>query len=224
MLLLGTGVVAHRWVGQLAAHHDTIERLPMLHAPDFHKARIGAEVLVAGTLSERNPILFEQFVTLIRYRYAAPEGEQKGPPWVEESRQTPPLWLAAADGDVRVTNANYRLNAVESARRLEVSERGLQHWQSRPDRVGGTAEEATHAASGFVRGDKVLAYGKVRAAEGVGTLDAVWIYGGTREQWLEQSAREFSVARLVPWTLWALAAVFGGLAAQALSRRRARPI
>jgi hypothetical protein len=209
VLLLVTGVACRRWVGQLSSQHDKVERLPLLNAPDFRKAKPGAEVLIAGTVSDRNPVLFEDFVCLITYRFARPEATQ---PWVEETRRTPSVWLAAADGEVHVVNANYRLEAVESARELEVTERGLHTWQSRPEREAGTDATATRAATGFGRGDRVLAFGKVVSSEGVAELDATWIYGGKRSQWLEESARDYRVARLVPWTLWALALVFIALA------------
>lgn len=210
VLLLVTGIACRRWVGLLSFQHDKVERAPLLNAPDFRRSKPGAEVLVAGTVSSRNPVLFEDFVCLITYRFGKAGKLQ---PWVEETRRTPPLWLAAADGDVRVVNANYRLEAAESARELEVTERGLHTWQSRPDREVGTDASTTRAATGFNREDRVLAFGKVVSSDGVARLDATWIYGGNRDQWLEESARDYRVARLVPWTLWALALVFVALAA-----------
>ena len=198
LLLTGTGVACRLWVLQLSAQHDKIERLPLLNAPDFRKAKPGAEVLVAGALSDRNPLVFEEFVSLIRYR----QSDKRA--WLEESRQTPPLWLSASDGEVHVVNANYRLEALESTRRVAVAEHGLKHWQAPTD--------ASLLVTGFGRGNRLLAFGKVQPSAGVAELEATWIYGGTRDEWLADSARSFGVARLVPWTLWALAAVFIGLA------------
>jgi hypothetical protein len=67
--------------------------------------------------------------------------------------------------------------------------------------------------TGFARGDRVLAFGRVKADEGVAQLEAAWLFGGTREQWLAQAAGAYSIARVVPWVLWALAIGCAGLAA-----------
>ncbi len=199
-LLLVTGIACRFWVGQLSEQHDKIERLPLINANGFRKAKVGSQVLVAGTISERNPLVAEDFVSQITYR--ADRGD-KGARWVEQSRRTPPLWLTSPDGEVHLVNANYRLAANETAWTLDLPERGLHH-RVRP--------EEARASSGFSTKDKVLAFGKVVSGETVAELDATWLYGGTRDSWLDESARDYRVSRLVPWTLWALALVFAGLA------------
>ena len=199
-LLFVTGIACRVWVGQLSEQHDKIERLPVLHAPDFRKAKPGAEVLVLGTLSYRNPLLVEDLVCMITYRSTQTE---KTVTWSEEARRTPPIWLNAQDGEVHLVNANYRLEANAAARKVDAAERGPRYSH---------LDDANHATTGFGRGDPVLAFGKVVSSEGVAEMEATWLYSGNRENWLDESAHDYRVAQLVPWTLWVLALVFGALA------------
>jgi hypothetical protein len=177
-----------------AREYNLVEETVLSTPAQLETAAPNQTVLLEGNLSEINPSLFESFVTYARYEYYK-DAEGDGS-WRELARFTPPLQVDAyneAGGRrvrVQIVNETYYFNAVPH--------------EYRPEEA---VYEGAISYRGFKRGDRVLVLGSVVRVAAVSQgqlsngIDAAWIYGGSRSDYLGEQQIGF-------WIFGGLGAVF----------------
>lgn len=148
-------------------------------AASLRTAPPGAEVLVEGSLSSRNPARFRDFVAYVRqeFRGADGNGDEK---WFNDEEALPPL-LIEAGGPVQVSNEGYDL--------LGYHER----WQEEGLNWSRSEQQGTKRYFGLVAGRPVMVLGQVGPD---GTVAARLVFGGSRAEYI---AAQQQNAGWLPW-------------------------
>ncbi len=154
----------------------------------------GGAVVLQGTIAERNPLLDQEFVAYVRSQYrgelcvtATPtKGNVTGRKmceanWVEDKRETPPLWLELSEGRVQLANTDYRLQNPPN------------YWQS----SAGLVENQTVRYEGFRLGALAFTRGTVVMNGDTPTLRAEFIYGGDSQTYFDEQRSGTSVLFLL---------------------------
>lgn len=177
---------------------DRAEQMEPLTPGSLEMRAIGSEVLIEGQLSSRNNRLFREYVAYIREEYRGSD-DDGDPEWVEDERRTPPLLIEVGGvrtAPVQIGNDDYVLKRTHES------------WQE-SNRLtwNGLSGEGTKRYSGLIAGRAVMAIGTVqRGLEGL-ELQAEFIFGGTRAEYI---ADQRSAATWLPW--FGLAFVVPGVA------------
>ena len=185
---------------QAAAAAERVERLTPLTSAVLDDRQVGREVLVEGRISPRNPALLRDFVAYVEEEYRR-TGNRRRREWVEDEQRVPPLVLDVADGAIALDNHPYE---IESPPHL---------WQETDERGANTGRRYR----GFRVGDVVLVVGTLVSEGEEVVLQAHWIRGGTRADYL---ANRRNAAALLPQCVLLIALIGVGLAVGWYIRRR----
>lgn len=148
-----SGVIAVRRA-QRALHR--FRRLPVSAAPDILAAPIGAEAVVAGIVSARNPA---QLHNLVVYADQMSESESAFSGGDGRELKTSPLLLETPDGVVQIANSGYALV------------RPLVRWEQ-------LQSSRSKQYVGFVPGNQVTVLGRI-VDNGAGkAIEAEFLFGG----------------------------------------------
>jgi hypothetical protein len=192
-MLIG-GLVASFIAQSAQANAERVERLVPISGPAFNDGTPGREVLIEGVLSERNRARFRDFVAYYReeYRGTDEDGDDK----YELMETVAPGLLVDVDGTL-----------VQIARDSYAFDRPHEQWQDRSSlEYNVFSGEATNIYHGFVAERPVLAVGTVqRGLEGL-ELQAEFVYGGTRAEYIERERSNIGFARI-------FGVIFGGIGA-----------
>lgn len=188
---IGLGIFGTR---AAIAAADRAERLPLASARDIERGTAGAEVIVEGRISTRNPQRFREFVAYVREEYRGSD-DDGDPEWREDERVTPPLVLELPDGLVQIENDNYRLESPP----LRWQDSTSLSWN-------GLTGEGTRRYSGFAAGATVTAIGLIVAGQEGPALQAEFLSSGDRAAYV---ARQQSGATVFP----IVGLIFGGIGA-----------
>lgn len=185
MFLIGgvsVGIFMTR-AAQQAAERAT--RLPPATARDIERSAIGAEALIEGVIDARNPARIRNFVAYVREEYRGIDtiGSRHQEVWKEDERWTPPLLIRVADGAVRIANDTYRVE--EPPVRWQESDR--LEWN-------GFSGEGTKRYLGFEAGNSVTAIGRIVDELEGRAIEAEFIFGGTRSQYIAYQRATTSIA------------------------------
>jgi hypothetical protein len=204
LLLLGLGV-AFLAVGvavgvfgarQARAHVALVEGLRPLSAAELDAQPAGADALVVGVVSPRNPAVFRGFVAYEREELDVTRDSDgdRSERWRADGAVTPRL-LIEAGGLVQLAGEGYSI------------ERGHEMWYDEATLgFNNQPRDGSKRYSGLLAGMPVTAFGSVaEGAEGV-ELEARTLFGGTREQYL---ASQREAAAFMP----IFGAIFGAVGA-----------
>lgn len=180
--------------GEARAKAVRVAQLAPVGAATVTRSAPGAELLVEGLLSERNPTGFRSYVAYVReeFRGVSQNSEER---WVEDERLTPRLLVEAA-GLVQLANEDYQLLGPHE----RWQEDGL-NWDRR-------AEEGTKRYRGLLAARPVMVIGTVASGAAGNELRAELVFGGSREEYI---AGEGAAAGFFPWIGAGLALVGGVL-------------
>lgn len=166
---------------QAAAERAT--RLPVATARDVERSAGGAEVLIEGVIDSRNPVNVRNFVAYIREEYRGIDTTDNREVWKEDERWTPPLLIRVADGVVQIANDAYRLEEPP----VQWQESSRLEWN-------GFSREGTKRYRGFEAGNSVTALGRVVDSGEGRAIEAEFIFGGTRNQYIAYQRATMSIA------------------------------
>lgn len=186
-----TGVFAARWA---RAEADRAEALPSLSLAALEDGRPGAEALIEGVLSARNPPRFREFVAYVREEYRGTDDDGDSV-WAEDERATPRLLIELGGGVAQLGNDDYQLSGFHETWR----DGDVLRWD-------GLSGGGTKRYAGLLAGRPVTAIGVIREGPEGNELWAATVYGGTREAYL---AGQRNAARFLP--IFGL--IFGGIGA-----------
>jgi hypothetical protein len=190
-----------------AREAELVSQLSPLSATVLEDSPPGRTALIEGRISERNQQRFREFVVYVREEYRGSD-DDGDPEWYEDERVTPPLLVELTDGRVQIENADYRLEQPPVT------------WQEDSAlRWNGISGEGTKRYTGFVAGDPVTAMGTVVQGREGRALNAEWLYGGSRADYI---ADKESDAATLPWiggALGLVSAILLGVAGWLLLRR-----
>jgi hypothetical protein len=182
---IGIGVFATRSV---QAELARAEALQPSTAAGLRQRGLGSEVLVEGLVDRANPALFREFVAYTREEYRGRD-EDDDEVWVIEEEAHPAL-LVQAGGSIRIAEG-YRLQGEHT------------RWQDTDGlRWNGFTGEGTQRYTGLVAEQPIMAIGAVGSGGAAPTLNAEFVYAGTREEYL---ADRRNTATFLPW----FGAIFG---------------
>lgn len=165
-----------------ASHLKTV---PLVPRPVISDSQPGREVMVSGTISERNPLAYEQFVVYMREERTY-DSEGDAYEWDINETVTPPFKLETADRLLQVEAIN-----TEGAYGL-----------SNPS--GTLYPAADIRYSGFVRNDVVVVHGFIQSDLEGNILDAEMVHRGTRESYIDSLASGV-------WVFMLLGGIFGSI-------------
>jgi hypothetical protein len=167
----------------------------------------GAMVMLEGKIAERNSLLDQDFTVYVRSQYRGehcvtptPDNDNFDDPpqcesiWVEEKRETPPLWLDLSEGRVQLANTDYRLQHPPAA------------WQSTPDLV----KDQTLRYEGFKINNPVFTQGTVVTGGNNPTFKADFLFGGDSQAYFDDQRSSNSI-------LFLLGSIFTVVGAAALA-------
>lgn len=140
-------------------------RLMPLSARSLEAAPRGSEAMVQGRVSVENPIRAGE---LVAYRHERFRKTYES--WEPFEQVTPALILETQDGAIRIADGSYSIENPTDGVRNSV------------DRY-----------EGFRRGDTLLAIGSVVETGGLASLDADFVYRGTRDDYLVDRRRHHAV-------------------------------
>jgi hypothetical protein len=182
---IGIGVFATRSV---QAELARAEALQPSSAAALRQRGLGSEVLVEGRIDPRTPLQFRDFVAYEQAEYRGTD-EDDDEVWVVEERVLPAL-LIDAGGTLTIAEG-YTLQGEHA------------HWQESDTlQWNGFTGEGTKRYTGLVANQPVMAIGTVGSGGAAPTLNAEFVYAGTREAYLAD--RRNTIAFL-PW----FGAIFG---------------
>jgi hypothetical protein len=154
----------------------------------------GTAVMLQGKVAERNELFDQGFVVYVRRQYRGercvtptPDHDNyKGvssckPIWIEDKRETPPLWLDLSEGRVQLSNTDYRLQKPSAT------------WQSTPDLI----KDQTVRYEGFKIGAPVFMQGTVITNGDTPTLKADFLFGGDSQAYFNDQRSSNSVLFLL---------------------------
>lgn len=150
---------------------NRVERLAPMSATALENNALRGEVLLEGRVSARNAKLHDNFVAYVReeYRDEMLDGDNLQR-WVEVKRETPPLFLTLADGDVRLSNNDYIFDTTS----VTIEE------------AAPTITKGAVQVRGFARDSRVMAIGRVTVD---GTVNAEFLYAGSRAAYMAEMQR-----------------------------------
>lgn len=182
---IGLGVFATRSV---QAELARAEALQPSSAAGLRQRGLGTEVLVEGIVDRANPVQFREFVAYTREEYRGTD-EDDDAIWAIDEEVWPAIVIASG-GSIRIAEG-YELQG-EHAR-----------WQE-TDNLSWNAftDEGTKRYTGLVANQPVMAIGTIAAGGAEPTLNAEFVYAGSREDYL---ADRRSTAAFLPW----FGAIFG---------------
>lgn len=158
-------------------------RLSPATVRDIERSAIGAEALVEGVIDARNPTRVRNFVAYVREEYRGIDTTNNREEWKEDERWTPPLLVQVTDGAVRIANDTYRI------------EEPPVQWQE-SDRLewNGFSGEGTKRYRGFEAGNSVTTLGRIVDSLEGRAIEAEFIFGGTRSQYIAYQRATMSIA------------------------------
>lgn len=165
------GIVGWRYA---AADVARLEQLRPLSAAALEDQPGGADALVEGVVSPRNPAVFRDFVAYVREELDVDrdsDGDRRET-WRSDGRETPRL-LLEADGIVSLGGEGY---SIAKGHELWYDEATL-GFNSRP-------RDGSERYHGLLAGGTVTAVGTVVDGPEGKELDAETLFGGTREEYL----------------------------------------
>jgi hypothetical protein len=193
-LLVGSifGGFGANWLNDEAAR---LEALPVVSAVSFEDRPLGTEVLIEGMADPRTTTRFRSYVAYIREEYRG-ENDDGNAIWFEDERITPALRIALADGEVQLIAGEYQLYQPLTA------------WQdSESLRWSGAVGTGTKRYRGIELGAPMIAVGKIVAGSEGPALQAAFIAGGNRADYLDDQRLGAAIFRWLGIGL----AVFGGI-------------
>jgi hypothetical protein len=126
---------------------------------------------VEGKIGGQTPVIYRDFVSFVREAY---QSCGRSSCWVEVARQTPALTIEQPDGRVfEIANDDYALESTA----LTVEE------------AGPTAFKGAVQSRGFAIGTTIVAVGTAKERSGTLALDAEFVSGGTRDQYIDDMRR-----------------------------------
>jgi hypothetical protein len=173
-------IVVTTMAGSAAARAENLEPLS---ATALESATIGSEALIEGRISRRNQPVFRNFVAYIReeYRGSDDDGDDE---WVEDERRTPPLVVEVAGGIIDI-GSGYDIREPHES----WTESDILRWN-------GISGEGTKRYSGLLVERSAMAIGTVAAGSEGRMLQAEFIYGGSRAEYIQGQR---TIARFAPW-------------------------
>jgi hypothetical protein len=183
LLLLGMGLLfltVGGLVGVVGARYARaevarLERLSPLSAAALEDQPRGADALVEGVVSARNPAVFRDFVAYVREELDVGRDSDgdRTETWRSDGRETPRLLLEAG-GLVTVGNEGYSIA------------RGHETWYDEST-LGFNRQwrDGSVRYHGLVAGGPITAVGTVIDGPEGNELNAATLFAGTREQYLE---------------------------------------
>jgi hypothetical protein len=175
LLFLAVGAIVGLFgARQAQAHVARIESLRPLSAAALDEQASGADALVEGVVSPRNPAVFRNFVAYVREELdvATDRDGDRGETWRPDGRETPRLVLEAG-GVVLVGNESYSIA------------RGHETWYDQATLgFNDRPRDGSKRYHGLVAGRPVVAFGTVVEGLEGQELSAQTLYGGTREEYL----------------------------------------
>ncbi|NJM09313.1 hypothetical protein HC891_28535 [Candidatus Gracilibacteria bacterium] len=199
-LVLGTlfmligGLVSFFIAQSGQANAERAEGLLPISGPAFNDGTPGREVLIEGVVSARNRARFRDFVAYYREEYRGTD--EDGDDQYELMETVAPALLVDLNGTlVQIARDSYRFDLPHA------------RWQDRPGlEYSVFGDEATSIYYGFVAERSVMAIGTLeRGAEGL-ELQAEFVYGGTRAEYINRERNNVRFA-------WIFGAIFGGVGA-----------
>lgn len=160
LAIIGAIIVAY--VPSMQSRLRDIEQLR-----PWDQAEPGQPAFVEGSVSNRTPLIYHQFVAHVREEY---QSVGRSSTWVEVARETPPIVIETNGKMAHVVNNNYDMETMDII--LE---------EQSP-----TFTQGAVRSRGFVAGSSVFAIGKL---EGAGDLVAEFLYAGTRADYAEYLRR-----------------------------------
>jgi len=158
----------------IGAHQalQRVETTPLLDSIIFFDTPDQTQAFLESRISERNEIMFRDFVAYEIYHYE--EGtDEDDDEWVFDERIAPPIWIEIDDGQnerverIRLINRNYDLTAPPV------------DWS--PDE---TIRDGSLSYQGFRKGDQALIFGRIQRQAEDPQFEADWIYGGTMNDYI----------------------------------------
>jgi hypothetical protein len=165
------GVVGKR---HAEGHAAMVERLRPLSAATFDNQQVGANALVVGVVSPRNPVVFRNFVAYVREELdvTTDSDGDRTETWRSDGRETPRLEIDA-DGVVMINNEGYSIG-----REHEVwYDEATLGFNSR-------TRDGSERYYGLVSGGPVTAFGTVVEGPKGKELSAKTLFGGTHQEYL----------------------------------------
>lgn len=169
---VGVGVFGAR---QAQAHVALVEGLRPLSAAGLEDQPVGADALVTGTVSPRNRPVFRDFVAYVSEELdvSTDSDGDRDETWRSSRSETPPLTLEAG-GVVTLSDGGYRI------------EKGHQTWYDEATLgFNRQTRDGSRRYHGLLAGAPITAFGTVVAGPEGNELDAVTLYGGTVEEYLQ---------------------------------------
>jgi hypothetical protein len=151
------------------SRHDAahLERLPVMTGRLLANSPPGREVIVEGRISNNMQPEYENFVTYVeKHRQRNSDGNLS---WVTEREFTPPLLVDTSEGRVRIEK-----------------DRTTSYYTFVEPAYTTFSESDERRYSGFRRDDLIMALGEVEKGIDGMVLDAEFVYGGTRNQYIER--------------------------------------
>lgn len=182
---IGIGFFATRSV---QAELARAEALQPTSAAGLRQRGVGTEVLVEGVVDRANPVQFREFVAYTREEYRGRDEDDDAIWSVDE--QVWPALLITSGGSIRIAEG-YRLQG-EHARWQETD---TLQWN-------GFTGEGTKRYTGLVANQPVMAIGTVASGGAAPTLNAEFVYAGSREAYINDRR---NTATFLPW----FGAIFG---------------
>jgi hypothetical protein len=172
---LGVGVGVGVFGARAArAHVAMVEKLTPLSAAALEDQASGADALVEGIVSPRNPVVFRSFVAYAREELDVTidsDGDRRES-WRSDGQVTPRLALEAG-GVVMLGNEGYSI------------ERGHEVWYDEATLgFNNQPRDGSERYFGLIAGMPVTAVGTVADGQEGKELDAKTLFGGTRAEYL----------------------------------------
>lgn len=159
-----------------------------------------SEVMLEGHISASNPKLQHDFVAYVReeYRDEFLDGDtiQR---WVEVKRETPPLLITLADGDVRLANDDYLFDTTA----ITIEE------------AAPTITKGAVQARGYTVNSPVMLIGRV---ETDGHVHAEFLYAGSRASYIAEIRRSADRSLPVGLALMLVSVITIGVAIREIRR------
>jgi hypothetical protein len=145
-----------------------VERLTPITATSLATSPQDREILIEGRISANNPKLHRDFVAYVReeYRDEFLDGDtiQR---WVEVKRETPPLLITLADGEIRLANNDYLFDTTA----VTIEE------------AAPTITKGAIQTRGYTVNSPVMLIGQ---AEAGGRVHAEFVYAGSRAAYITE--------------------------------------
>lgn len=168
---------------------NRVRKFNAVSAAALEASVAGQQILVEGTISDRNPVRSHGFVAYVQESREVDE-DGNAESWSVTARVTPPLLLELPDGLVQVGNEDYD---VQDAHTIEGE--------------GSFDEPSTTRYRGLAVADPVLVVGAASAGPELPQIEADFVARGTREEYIARR----SLAGTIFCAFSVVVAVAGGL-------------